>query len=56
MDAITCELATLLGCWSVTWVMAAVISLAVPSMAWATGLLGLASWPAICAWDRPART
>jgi hypothetical protein len=35
--------------------MAAMITLAEPSIAWATGLDGLLSWLAICAADRPAR-
>ena len=36
--------------------MAAMITLADPSKAWATGLSGLRSKLAIWAWDRPART
>jgi hypothetical protein len=32
--------------------MAAMITLAEPSIAWATGLDGLLSWLAIWAWDR----
>jgi len=36
--------------------MAAMITLADPSIAWATGLDGWPSWLAICAADRPART
>ena len=35
--------------------MAAMITLADPSMALATGLAGLRSWLAIWAWDKPAR-
>jgi hypothetical protein len=36
--------------------MAAMITLAEPSMAWATGLAGSRSWAAICAADRHGRT
>src|SRR6266702_2766250 len=43
--------------WSCrTWSMAAMMTRADPSMAWATGLDGWLSWLAIWAADRPAST